>query len=149
MNPLLLLIVVLILSGGDKRHGSMTGLGQGRRFPAPPPLPRFDYFDTFHMELLLDRMRTLTEALEKVNHLRQIDKLPPTRESSLNKIQDSVDAARGFLADTKAGDRLENVSRTLSGAKQLGDAGNLLSSVAPLLSLLSSSANNTEEKDRI
>lgn len=147
MNPLLLLIVVLIFSGGDRRHGSVTSSGAVRRFPAPPPLPRFEYFDTFHMELLLDRMRTLTEALEKVNHLRQIDRLPPTKESSLHKIQDSVDAARGFLADTKAGDQLETFSRTLSGAKQLGDAGNLLSSVAPLLSLLSPSANDSERKE--
>lgn len=144
MNPLLILIVFLIASGGDRSSAFMPGPRPGLRFPAPPHFPslRGGYFDTFRMELLLDRMRTLTEALEKVNHLRQIEKLPPTKESSLSKIQDSVDAARGFLADTKAADRLDTLSQTISGARQLGADSELISSLAPLLSMLSASDNS-------
>lgn len=141
MNPLLLLIVVLIFSTGGKGHGYIPGARTGIGRSLIPPL-RLDYFDTFKMELLLDRMRTLTEALEKVNHLRQMQKLPPSKETSMNKIQDSVDAARGFLADTKASDPLDTISDTLSGMKQLGDMSGILSSMGPILSMLTSANDN-------
>ena len=60
----------------------------------------------------------------------------------MNKIQDSVDAARGFLADTKASDPLDTISDTLSGMKQLGDMSGILSSMGPILSMLTSANDN-------
>ncbi|MBQ1215733.1 MAG: hypothetical protein IIX88_05295 [Firmicutes bacterium] len=42
----------------------------------PEPL----YFDTFRMELMLDRLRVLTETLEKVNRLSQVNQLSDALE---------------------------------------------------------------------
>lgn len=141
MNPLLLLIVILIFSNNGKSHSYIPGTPFTlSRSPFPPI--RFDYFDTFKMELLLDRLRTITEALEKLNHLRQMQHLPPSKETSMSKIQESVDAAKGFLADTKAAGQLDTISDTISGVKQLGDISGLISSMGPILSMLTSENNN-------
>lgn len=141
MNPLLLLIIILIFSNNGKNHSYIPSspISLGRSILPPIHL---DYFDTFKMELLLDRLRTITEALDKLNHLRQIQSLPPSKETSMNKIQDSVDAAKGFLADTKAGSHLDTISDTLSGVKQLGDMSGLLSSMGPILAMLTSANDN-------
>lgn len=137
MNPLLILILILVFSNNRKSHGYIPG--SPFRLGRSPLLPMsFSYFDTFKMELLLDRLHTITEALEKLNHLRQIQHVPPSKESSMARIQDSLDAAKGFLADTKAQDRLDALSNTLAGVKQLGNMESLISSMGPILSMLSS-----------
>ena len=138
MNPLLLLIVILILGNNGKSHGYIPGASSLKLRRSLFSGFNLDYFDTFKMELLLDRMRTITEAMEKLNHLRQIQKLPPAKGASMEKIQDSVDAAKGFLADTKAANQLDTISDTLSSVKQLGDMSGLISSMGPLLSMLTS-----------
>ncbi|WP_130861056.1 hypothetical protein [Bacilliculturomica massiliensis] len=140
MNPLLLLIVILIFSNNGRGRGPHPGgaFPLARQFNAP----HIDYFDTFKMELLLDRLRAITDALDKLNHLRQMQNLPPSRENSMNRIQDSVDAAKGFLADTKAAGQLDTISDTLSGVKQLGDMSGLISSMGPILSMLTAGNDN-------
>lgn len=133
MNPLLLLFLVLSLaSPRSKFHFSSS-------YIKPP-----SYFDTFRMELLLDRLHAVTEALEKLNHLNQMRNLPPTKENSMNKIQDSLDAAKGFLADSKAEKQINTLSNTLSSIRQFGDMEQMISTFAPFLSMLSekSSSNN-------
>lgn len=138
MNPLLIVILILIFSNNRKGRSYTQSSIPFSSSSLLPPGFRLDYFDTFKMELLLDRMKAITEALEKINHLRQMQNLPATKETSMNRIQDSVDAAKGFLADTKAADQLTTISDTLSGVKQLGDMSGLISSMGPLLSMLTS-----------
>ena len=138
MNPILLLVVILILSNNNK-HNTYIPRGLFHSSRSSVPFMRLSYFDTFKMELLLDRLHAMTEALEKLNHLRQIQSLPPSKENTMVRIQDSLDAAKGFLADTKAAKQLDTISDTFSGVRQLGDMDQLISSMGPILSMLTAS----------
>lgn len=131
MHPLLLLFLILSLSSKGKRPISAS-------YIRPPA-----YYDTFRMELLLDRLHAITDALEKLNHLNQIKSLPPTRENSIARIQDSVDAAKGFLADSKSEKQLSTLSNTISGLKQFGDMEQMISTFGPMImSMLSENSSS-------
>lgn len=146
MNPILILIVILIFSNQSGNGKHITGkrgiesLGvkaMSLKIPAAP-----NYFDTFKMELLLDRMHTMTNAMEKINHLSQVRQTPLTKANSMDRIQDSLDAVRGFLADNKTSHQLDNISSTISGVKKIGDLDNLMATMGPILSMLT---NNNEK----
>ena len=136
MNPLWLLVLVFALSD------------RGRKTPyiwRPPALPRLssmipEYFDTFRMELMLDRMRTMTDALDKVNHLRQLNRTELDRGGTVERLSESIEVAKAFLADTKSQKKLEALSGAAQAAKQftapdglLQNAGALLQKAGPLL----------------
>ena len=134
MHPLLLLFLVLSFSSSKNKSPFSAAY-------IHPPV----YFDTFRMELLLDRLHAVTEALEKLNHLNQVKTLPPTKENSINRLQDSLEAAKGFLADTKAEKQLDTISSTVSGLKQFGDMEQLFSNLAPILSMLSQKSSSNPD----
>ena len=95
MNPLVILVLLLVLRGGTPAL-SVTRLS----------LPT--YFDTFRMEMMLDRMRTLTDALEKVNHLRQIDQTASGRTGTVERLGESLEVAKAdalAACERAAGDR--------------------------------------------
>lgn len=144
MNPLLLLIVFLIFSNGGKSSGKgnpYINIPSIRKSFMAPPLS-ISYFDTFKMELLLDRLKAITEALDKINHLNQMRTLPPSKENSMNRIQESLDAAKGFLSDSKAEKKLDTLSNTISSVKQLQNMEGLLSNIGPILSMLNGNSEN-------
>lgn len=144
MNPLLLLIVSFIFS----KQGKLPIKGSSyikmpsisKSMIAPPSSP--PYFDTFKMELVLDRLKSITDALDKVNHLNQTRALPPSKENSINRIQESLDAAKSFLSDTKSEKQIDVLSNTISGVKQFKNMEGLLSNMGPILSLLGSNDEN-------
>ncbi len=164
MNPQLLIILILALSPG----GNKISLSQLKnippmhppRFPTPPPLRfstpsplRFStppplrlpkgpaYIDTFKMELALDRMRSITDALNKINSLNYAQKVPGPKGKlpSVDRIKDSLDAVRGFLAEGKQSEQIDTISNTLSGVKKLGDMDELISAMGPILSMIKNS----------
>ena len=71
MHPLLLLVLVFVLKDGGRKKSYIR-----KEMIFPEPL----YFDTFRMELMLDRLRVLTETLEKVNRLSQVNQLSDALE---------------------------------------------------------------------
>lgn len=71
MHPLLLLVLVFVLKDGGRKKPYIR-----KEMIFPEPL----YFDTFRMELMLDRLRVLTETLEKVNRLSQVNQLSDALE---------------------------------------------------------------------
>ncbi|MBR0597633.1 hypothetical protein [Sinanaerobacter chloroacetimidivorans] len=163
MNPLLILIVILIFSNQGGSQGfnfpmqflnlplqGMKSPVQGLKFPPFPGKaggpgfggPGFGggqgpFFDTFKMELLLDRLHTMTNTLEKVNHLNQMRNVPLSKDNAIDRIQESLDAARGFLYDSKSTKKLDTIASTLTGVKKLGDIENLMGNIGPILSMLS------------
>ncbi|WP_324822363.1 hypothetical protein [Sinanaerobacter sp. ZZT-01] len=143
MNPLLLLIVFLIFSSGGKSNLKSKPYinipSIQKSFLSPFSI---SYFDTFKMELLLDRLRAITDALDKINHLNQMRTLPPSKENSINRIQESLDAAKGFLVDTKAEKKIDTLSNTISGVKQFQNMEGLLSNLGPILSMLNNNEND-------
>lgn len=138
MNPALIVAAVLFLS---QNKGSSP-------FKLPPPssivgkagIPSLKdpgYFDTFRMELLLDRLHNMTNTLEKVNHLNRIKGVPLTRDNSIDRVQESLDAVKGLLYANKSSKKIDTLSNTLSNVKQLGDMQGLMTNMAPILSMLS------------
>ena len=89
MNPLIILILVFVLkeNGRNKpyiwRGPLVPGLSVTHFMKDVLEEPL--YFDTFRMELVLDRLRDLTEMLEKVNRLSQI-----------NQLSDAIEILGGF-----------------------------------------------------
>lgn len=63
INPLKLILLLMLLSN-DNKHS------------------RPDYFDTFKLDLLLDKLHHTVNALENVNRLRQFSTEPPTLPDS-------------------------------------------------------------------
>ena len=149
MNPLLILVVIYILSNKDGTLGNIKMPDLGRlglppigKLGLPPIGP--GYIDTFKMELLLDRLNSMTSTLEKVNHLNQMRNIPFTKSNSIDRIQESVDAVRGFINDNKTGKKLDTINQTLNGVKRIGDMEGLMSNIGPILSLLSSQNENKD-----
>ncbi len=147
MNPLLLLIVFSIFSSGgpstlkNNPYINIPSIRKSFLSPFLSPLSS-NYFDTFKMELLLDRLKAITEALDKINHLNQMRTLPPSRENSINRIQESLDAARGFLMDTDAEKKIDTLSNTISSVKRLQGMEGLMKNLGPILSMLDNGEND-------
>ena len=136
MNPALVLAAVLFLSQGSK--------GKSPFNLPPPPVGKLGipsikdpaYFDTFRMELLLDRLHSMTDALEKVNHLNQVRSVPLNKSNTIDRMQESLDAVRGLIYTNKSAKRIESLSNTLSGVKKIGDMQGIMTNMAPILSML-------------
>jgi hypothetical protein len=138
MNPALILAAVLFLSQNQGKTPF--------RLPPPPRsagklgIPQIKdpgYFDTFRMELLLDRLHNMTNTLEKVNHLNQMRSVPLSRSNSIDRIQESLDAVKGLLYANKSTKNIDSLSNTLSNVKQLGDMQGIMTNMGPILSMLS------------
>lgn len=137
MNPALILAALLFLS---QNQGKST-------LRLPPPLtagslgiPRIKdpgYFDTFRMELLLDRLHNMTSTLEKVNHLNRMKSVPINRNNSIDRVQESLEAVKGLLYAKKSVKKIDSISNTISNVKQLGDMKELMTNMGPILSMLS------------
>lgn len=146
MNPALILAAVLYLS---QNQGKLPF-----RLPPPPaigklgipPIKDPGYFDTFRMELLLDRLRSMTTTLEKVNHLNSLKGVPINRNNSIDRVQESLEAVKGLLYANKNSSHIDNLSNTLSNVKQLGDMQGLMTNMAPILSMLSNKNDNKNDK---
>jgi hypothetical protein len=140
MNPATALALIIIL--GNK---GVKGLPPTPAFPALGKLrlpmgP--NYIDTFKIEMMLDRLHAVTNTLEQVNHLHQIQKLPPSKVPSIDRIQDSLNSVKTFLADGKTSRKVDNLSNTISGVKKLGNMEEIINTLGPVLSALS----NSDEK---
>lgn len=137
MHPALILAAVLYLS---QNKGNTPF-----RLPPPPvigkagipPIKDPGYFDTFRMELLLDRLHNMTNTLEKVNHLNRMKSVPLNRSNSIDRVQESLEAVKGLLYANKSTKQIDSLANTLSNVKQLGDMQGLMTNMAPILSMLS------------
>jgi hypothetical protein len=137
MNPALILAAVLYLS---QNQGKLP-----IRLPPPPaigklgipPIKDPGYFDTFRMEMLLERLHNMTSTLEKVNHLNQLKSVPFGRDNSIDRIQESLDAVKGLLYANKNTKNIDSIANTLSNVKQLGDMQSIMTNMGPILSMLS------------
>lgn len=136
MNPALILAAVLFLSQNQGKSP----------FKLPPPaigklgIPSIKdpgYFDTFRMELLLDRLHTMTSTLEKVNHMNQIRGIPLNKNNAIDRVQESLDAVKGLLYTNKSTKQIDSLANTLSNVKQLGDMQSIMTNMGPILSMLS------------
>ncbi len=135
MNPALILAAVLFLSNQGKLPFRLPAGSIGKM--GIPPIKDPGYFDTFRMELLLDRLRNMTNTLERVNHLNQLKGVPINRSNSIDRIQESLEAVKGLLYANKNTKNIDNLSNTLSNVKQLGDMQGLMTNMGPILSMLS------------
>jgi len=137
MNPALILAAVLFLSQNQGKSPL--------RLPPPPAIGKLGipaikdpgYFDTFKMELLLDRLHSMTSTLEKVNHLNQLKSVPMNKSNSIDRIQESLDAVRGLLYTNKNTKHIDSLADTLSNVKQIGDMQGIMTNMGPILSMLS------------
>lgn len=136
MNPVIILILIFVFGNLPGRKGPI--LPPIRKFP-PPMRP--SYIDTFRIELLLDRLHSMTNALEKVNHLNQMQKVPSGKgpAPSMDRIQESLEAVKGFLADGKSSQQVDSLSNTLSGVKNFSNMEQLMTTMGPILSMLKNS----------
>jgi hypothetical protein len=99
------------------------------------------YIDTFKIELALDRLQSMTQAIEKINNLSRTQRIPEPKGklASVDRISDSLDAVRGFLSDGKQSQQVDTLSNTISGVKKLGSMDEIMSAMGPILSMLKNS----------
>lgn len=132
MHPLLLLTLLFVLKSRAENSSYLW---------RPPALPRLfppfpTYFDTFRMELMLDKMRTLTDALDKVNHLRQIDQTASKQDSKMERIGESLEVAKAFLADSKSQRNLQRLTQATETLRRIGEPSEWIAAAGSLLSHL-------------
>ena len=86
----------------------------------------------------------MTNAIEKVNHLNQLHRVPVGKGKgpTIDRIQESLDAIKGFLVEGKSSRQVDTLSNTLSGVKQFGNMEDLMQKVGPILSMM----NNNNSK---
>lgn len=133
MNPALLFSMLLMLSNsGGSRGPSPVRIG---KLSLPPLGP--GYIDTFRLELLLDRLHSMTNALENVNHLNQMRNIPMTKNNSFERIEESLDAVRGLIYDQRSGKQIDKISNAVSNVRKISDMEGIMSSLGPILSMLS------------
>lgn len=151
MNPIIILVVALVLiNGNGSSESGHSGSSPIKPFnmkipPIAPPMP--PYFDTFKMELLLDKLRLLINSLEKINKVNQMSGTSESADGksvTIDKIHESLDAIKDLLADQKTGQHLNTISGALSGIKQFGDVENMMATLGPILSMLSAGGNEKE-----
>ncbi len=110
MNPLIVLILIFVWKeGGNKpyiwRGPAVPRLSVSRIVKEALEEPL--YFDTFRMELMLDRLRNLTEMLEKVNRLSQVNQLSDVLEilggmdGTASLLAAAEPLLQGFLGETQ------------------------------------------------
>ncbi len=146
MNPALIPIILLLMSQGsqEKRSSPLAPRTVGKS--GIPQIKDPTYFNTFQMELILDKLHNMTNTLEKINHLNQLKGVPMDKSNSIERIQESLDAVRGLLYNSKSTRQIDSLSKTLSGVQRLGDMKGLMSNMEPILSLLSENSNNNIDK---
>lgn len=121
MNPLVLLFLVSL---ADQRNAK-----NARRFTSP-------YFDTFKMELLLDKLHGTVNALEKINRLNQLVAEP----SRALKAPEQAAASLPPPADMP--NPLAQIAQLAPQLSQLGDMKMLMQNLGPLLAAM----GGTQEK---
>lgn len=133
MNPALLLTILLMFSNSGGSHGqSPIRIGK----LSMPPLGS-GYIDTFRLELLLDRLHSMTSALENVNHLNQMRNIPLNKNNSLDRVQESLDAIRGLIYDQRSNKQIDMISSAVSNVKRISDMEGMMTTLGPILSMLS------------
>lgn len=130
MNPVLILILILVLA-----NNTSSPIFKKKQSP-------LDILDTFKVELLLDRLRILTNSLEKINHVRQVSEQPIPQGGTMDRMHESLDLVRDLLVDRKEGKQLNTISNTLASVKQFGGIENLIATLGPILSMLSNNDEN-------
>ncbi len=141
MNPALILILILALGPAGGKHKAPLPHIRPPRLPKGPA-----YIDTFKMEMTLDRLQNMTNAIEKINHLNQVQRVPERKGKlpTIDRVQESLEAVQGFLADGKPSRQVDTISNTLSGVKNLGNLGNLdemMSAMGPVLAMMKNAEN--------
>ncbi len=139
MNPLLIVIVILILSESPSSPAGKLkrSFANSTRSLSFPP-----YFDTFKMELFLDKLSTLIYSLDKINNVNQMSKEETKMLPSMDRIHESLEAVKDLIADQKAGKQISTLANTLGGIKQMGGIENIIATMGPMMSMLS----NQEQK---
>ena len=123
MHPLLLLALVFSIKNGVSKVPYVWQL------PSLPSYPT--YFDTFQMELVLDKLKTLTVAMEKMNQLKRSQPVALEMGSMLERLGTSLEVAKAFLADTEVESKLDQIVGMLEVVKDFGDPKDILSMVEP------------------
>ncbi|MDD4121646.1 MAG: hypothetical protein PHE94_01970 [Eubacteriales bacterium] len=146
MNPALIPIIVLLMSQGSHEKLSLPLSPRTVGKSGIPQTKDLTYFNDFQMELLLDKLHNMTNTLEKINHLNQLKSVPMNGSNSIERIQESLDAVRGLLYNSKSTRLIDSLSKTLSGVQRLGDMKGIMSNMEPILSLLTENSDNNADK---
>lgn len=153
MNPVLILLAILLLSNKNRSPHYIKGPRIRNHSLISKSMASsssdVNFFDTFKMELLLDRMHSVTDTLERINHLNQMRNVPLTKDNAIDRIQESLDAVKGFLVDQKSTSQIDSISGALAGVKRLGSMENIISSMGPVLSLLGNMGDSSDENQAL
>lgn len=128
MNPILILILFLLI------------YKENNRFP--------NYYDTFHLEKLLNQLQYTINSLDKINHLNQLAHSPLERGNLVPTIEDSIHTVKPLLpSNSTSVHHLDNIESFIGNIQKVGNIQNIMQTYGPLLkpmlaSMTSSSTAN-------
>lgn len=142
MNPALIIIAIFLISQDSREKPALPTIpsiiGKLGNSTSKNPV----YFDTFQMELLLDRLHNMTNTMEKINRLNNLKNVPMNKSNYIDRIQESLDATRGLLYNSKSTKQIDSLTKSLSTVKKFGDMKGLMANIEPILSMLSNQEDN-------
>jgi hypothetical protein len=120
MNPLSILVLLYLLDQKKPHHPHHI-----RKYSLPP-----SYFDTLNIELLLDKLQSTVNTLDKVNRLSQIVREPK-----------ALAAPTGDSEFPAPPDTMEQLAPLMQMAQGV-DIKSLMQNIGPLMSMFA----NSQEK---
>lgn len=133
ISPLILLTLLFV--GNQTKHtgfphNSTASIKQFSQIVPP-------YFDTFQMELMIDKLNDAVGVLEKINKINQLSMEPFTSKNTVHKIKQSVDSLKEIVPEGHIYDKLDSVSSVINTFSQFGNIQNLTKTLSPMLKMLS------------
>lgn len=131
MNPIIIFVLFMLLFQEDNK------------FP--------NYYDTFKLERLLDKLSHTVTSLNQINHLNELAHEPLAHGNIAHTIQDSIHTVKPLLPEGKRRQQLDSVASVIEGMKKIGDFQNLAKTMGPMMNMLgtlNSQDNSDDEEDR-
>lgn len=126
MNPIIIFFLFMLVYKEDNR------------FP--------NYYDTFKLEQLLEKLSFTITVLDKINHLNELAHTPLERGTVTHTLEDSIHTVKPLLPDGKPKYQLENVEALMSNVKKISDIQSTVETfapmVAPMLQMLGNQAGS-------
>lgn len=106
-----------------------------------------NYFDTFKIEKVLDKVNHTVQSLDRINHLNELAHEPLVKGNLATTIEDSIHTVKPLFPDGKPQQHLDTVESILNSIKKVGGLQNMAQSLGPMMSILNNFSAPSDNGD--
>lgn len=127
MNPIIIFILFILLYQ-DNNH-----------FP--------NYYDTFKLEQLLDKLNFAVHSLDRINHLNELAHEPLEKGRIADTLEDSIHTVKPLLPEGKSQQSLESIASVIEGMRKIGGLQNMAQSLGPIMGMLNNLSGDSSSEN--